>query len=142
MFRGRFLAFNLTAPGPREASDYGTRAAGTGTPRPRGKPSRDERSLAQPVVVVTGEIDQDNAQVLPRGLAAAVHTGTRRLVVDVSALCDSRGLHVLVELRRDAVAAGRTVVVPGRAVRRLLEIIETAFLFRGDDESGGGFTGR
>lgn len=94
------------------------------------------------MVVVTGEIDQDNAQVLPRGLAAAVHTGTRRLVVDVSALCDSRGLHVLVELRRDAVAAGRTVVVPGRAVRRLLEIIETAFLFRGDDESGGGFTGR
>ncbi|WP_354644826.1 STAS domain-containing protein [Kitasatospora camelliae] len=85
--------------------------------------------------VVTGEIDQDNADVLRRRLSAALRAGTGRLVVDMTGVefCDSRGLHTLVAVRHEALAVGRTMtVVPSPIVRRLLEITDTLPLFQAE----------
>ncbi|MEV7728868.1 STAS domain-containing protein [Streptomyces sp. NPDC087917] len=82
---------------------------------------------------VRGEIDLADAVVFREQLTAALHASRRGIDVDLSAVtfCDSSGLHVLLDLNREAVEAGKSLVLfsLSRPVARLLEITDTRHLF-------------
>ncbi|MGW6577643.1 STAS domain-containing protein [Streptomyces sp. NPDC054945] len=79
-----------------------------------------QRALAR----VSGEIDMDGAGQLREDLIAALSAAPGGLDVDMAAVtfCDSSGLHVLLDLDRQAQQAGKTLVLTAlsRPVARLL----------------------
>ncbi|MGZ9928778.1 anti-sigma factor antagonist [Streptomyces sp. NC-S4] len=75
---------------------------------------------------VSGEIDMDDAGRLRQELTAALSEGPSGLDVDLTAVtfCDSSGLHVLLDLDRQAQQAGKSLALTAlsRPVARLLRI--------------------
>ncbi|WP_185893872.1 STAS domain-containing protein [Streptomyces sp. WAC05950] len=75
---------------------------------------------------VSGEIDMDGAGQLRADLTAALCASPGGLDVDLAAVtfCDSSGLHVLLDLDREAKQAGKSLVLTAlsRPVARLLRI--------------------
>ncbi|MFF0473547.1 anti-sigma factor antagonist [Streptomyces sp. NPDC004284] len=75
---------------------------------------------------VRGEIDMDDADHLREDLTAALSGGRGGLDVDLAAVtfCDSSGLHVLLDLNRQALQEGKTLVLTAlsRPVARLLRL--------------------
>ncbi|MFJ8209365.1 STAS domain-containing protein [Streptomyces sp. NPDC096033] len=73
-----------------------------------------------------GEIDAEDADGLRGRLTAALDSSRHGLDVDLSAVtfCDSSGLHILLDLHRRALSAGKTFVLtaPSRPVARLLRL--------------------
>ncbi|MFF5583367.1 STAS domain-containing protein [Streptomyces hygroscopicus] len=86
------------------------------------------------VVVVLGEVDYETAPALATALREALRTSGEGVDADLSAVrfWDCSGLNVLLRLRREALAVGKTITVrsPSRAVRRVLTLTGTAPLFR------------
>ena len=78
------------------------------------------------VVAAPEEIDITNVPALQAALLQAAAAGPPALVVDMTRtrFCDSAGLRVLVDAHKQALAAGRALLlaVPAAAVLRVLEI--------------------
>ncbi|MFE4633594.1 STAS domain-containing protein [Streptomyces sp. NPDC056773] len=78
---------------------------------------------------VRGEIDMDDADGLRKNLTTALVSSRDGLDVDLSAVtfCDSSGLHVLLDLNRLALEAGKSLVLTAlsRPVARLLRLTGT-----------------
>lgn len=78
------------------------------------------------VARVSGEIDMDDATDLREELTAALTASPSGLDVDLTAVtfCDSSGLHVLLDLNRLALDAGKSLVLTSlsRPVARLLSL--------------------
>ncbi|MFE2916999.1 STAS domain-containing protein [Kitasatospora indigofera] len=97
-------------------------------------------SLVGPVVVVTGELDQDSAPDLHTaiGRALSLRPVPPVLVVDLAAVtfCDSSGLNALVQGRIEAERQSTVVHLarPAAAVTRLLEITGADRIFRIDTD--------
>ncbi|MGW6918986.1 STAS domain-containing protein [Kitasatospora sp. NPDC054939] len=121
--------------------------AGPGAPAARplwgmrsgnGRLRADLETAADGAVVgrVAGELDHDSAPELRRALTAALHSGPVGLLLDLSGVtfCDSAGLEVLLRIRREAAAAGRTfgLGTVGERVGRLLDLTETRSLLVAD----------
>ncbi|MFB7257500.1 STAS domain-containing protein [Streptomyces nojiriensis] len=83
-------------------------------------------------VVVSGEIDFDNATFLRRALLAALVSHRATLLVDLERVtfCDCAGLNTLLAARRAALRAGRGlhITAAGRRVERLLALTDTRSL--------------
>ncbi|MCX4804555.1 STAS domain-containing protein [Streptomyces sp. NBC_01214] len=83
-------------------------------------------------VVVSGEIDFDNATFLRRALLAALVSHRATLLVDLERVtfCDCAGLNALLTARHTALRAGRTLYITaaGRRVERLLTLTDTRSL--------------
>ncbi|MEU1908921.1 STAS domain-containing protein [Streptomyces hygroscopicus] len=86
------------------------------------------------VVVVLGEVDYETAPALATALREALRTSGEGVDADLRAVrfWDCSGLNVLLRLRREALAVGKTITVrsPSRVVRRVLTLTGTAPLFR------------
>ncbi|MFG2487643.1 MULTISPECIES: STAS domain-containing protein [Streptomyces] len=84
-------------------------------------------------VVVSGEIDFENAAVLREVLLAALVSHRTALLVDLERVtfCDCAGLNALLAARHAALRAGRSlrITAAGRRVQRLLDITATRSLF-------------
>ncbi|WP_060180797.1 MULTISPECIES: STAS domain-containing protein [unclassified Streptomyces] len=84
-------------------------------------------------VVVSGEIDLDNAVFLRQVLLTALvsHRGTLLVDLDRVAFCDCAGLNTLLAARCAALRAGRglRITAAGRRVERLLDLTGTRSLF-------------
>ena len=78
------------------------------------------------VLRLVGELDLSDAERASRVAAGAIAAGSGPFVVDLSELtyCDSSGIKVLLEIKRRACAAGRTVILrhPHARVRRVLDL--------------------
>ncbi|MFI7174962.1 MULTISPECIES: STAS domain-containing protein [Streptomyces] len=83
-------------------------------------------------VVVTGEIDFDNATVLREVLLAALVSHRTTLLIDLGRVtfCDCAGLNTLLTVRHAALQAGRGlhITAAGRRVERLLTLTDTRTL--------------
>ncbi|MGW3322278.1 STAS domain-containing protein [Streptomyces virginiae] len=86
-------------------------------------------------VVVSGEIDFDNAMFLRRALLAALVSHRATLLVDLERVtfCDCAGLNALLAARHAARQAGRSlhITVAGLRVERLLNLTDTRSLLAG-----------
>ncbi|MGW6617284.1 STAS domain-containing protein [Streptomyces erythrochromogenes] len=84
-------------------------------------------------VVVSGEIDFDNAAFLRRVLLTALVAHCGALLVDLERVtfCDCAGLNTLLAARCAALRAGRglRITAAGRQVERLLNLTATRPLF-------------
>jgi anti-sigma B factor antagonist len=77
------------------------------------------------VVTLPAEIDASNDGLVEEELASALSDGLAVLVADGTrtTFCSSSGMSVLIRVHRQAAAAGtRLRVVPGPAVRRILDL--------------------
>ncbi|MEU4130391.1 STAS domain-containing protein [Streptomyces wuyuanensis] len=96
-------------------------------------------SGARATVTVCGHITGLDAEALSNTLVSALMEFREGLSLDLSEVsyCDAAGLRVLLDVREQGLAAGRTVVVAaaGGFMRRLLETTGTAELFATDPES-------
>ncbi|MFF4448826.1 STAS domain-containing protein [Streptomyces sp. NPDC001502] len=83
-------------------------------------------------VVVSGEIDFDNATFLCEALLAALFSQRATLLVDLERVtfCDCAGLNTLLTARHAALQAGRSlhITAAGRRVERLLDLTDTRSL--------------
>ncbi len=83
-------------------------------------------------VVVSGEIDFENATCLREVLLAALLSHRATLLVDLERVtfCDCAGLNTLLTARRAALRAGRSlhITAAGRRVERLLNLTDTRSL--------------
>ncbi|WKD36681.1 STAS domain-containing protein [Streptomyces xanthophaeus] len=83
-------------------------------------------------VVVSGEIDFDNAMFLRRALLAALVSQRATLLLDLERVtfCDCAGLNTLLTARHAALRAGRGlhITAAGRRVERLLNLTDTRSL--------------
>ncbi|WP_327732771.1 STAS domain-containing protein [Streptomyces nojiriensis] len=83
-------------------------------------------------VVVSGEIDFDNATFLREALLAALVSHRATLFVDLGRVtfCDCAGLNTLLTARHVALQAGRSlrITAEGRRVGRLLNLTDTRSL--------------
>ncbi|MFF3674547.1 STAS domain-containing protein [Streptomyces sp. NPDC002120] len=83
-------------------------------------------------VLVSGEIDFDNATLLGEVLLAALASHRATLLVDLEQVtfCDCAGLNILLTARRAALRAGRGlhVTAAGCRVERLLNLTDTRSL--------------
>jgi anti-anti-sigma factor len=90
-------------------------------------------------VLLRGEIDLSNVEVLAAELDAALAETSERLVVDMSgvAFCDSLGFSTLIKSWRAATASGRDFVLarPAQPVRRILEMMGISTVIKIVDES-------
>jgi anti-anti-sigma factor len=86
------------------------------------------------IVVLPAELDYSNADPAGRELAAAVASGARVVIADLTAttFCDSPGARMLWRAHNQAVAkqVDLRLVVTSAAVRRVLEIMELDDLLR------------
>jgi anti-sigma B factor antagonist len=96
------------------------------------------------VVRFTGELDLCGvSRAKEAGLAALSRLGSdgSPLVIDLSelAFCDSRGLHALVDIRKQADANGHAVVLrrPNGMLRRMLALTGLDDLFTIDEAPSG-----
>lgn len=84
-------------------------------------------------VVVSGEIDLDNAAFLGQVLLTALVSHRGALLVDLEQVtfCDCAGLNTLLSARHAALQASRDlrITAAGRRVERLLDLTGTRFLF-------------
>lgn len=84
-------------------------------------------------VTVRGELDFRSGDRLRAGLGAALAGSTRGLDLDLGGLdfCDCSGLNVLLDLRRVALAQGKTVVIrtSNPVIDRLLTLLGAQGLF-------------
>ncbi|MFE2167747.1 STAS domain-containing protein [Streptomyces sp. NPDC059447] len=84
-------------------------------------------------VVVSGEIDLDNAAFVRQVLLTALvsHRGTLLVDLERVTFCDCAGLNTLLTARRAALRAGRglRITTAGRRVERLLNLTGTRPLF-------------
>ncbi|MFB6619381.1 STAS domain-containing protein [Streptomyces sp. NPDC056367] len=75
---------------------------------------------------VSGEIDMDDADGLRGDLVSALESSPDGMDVDLSAVtfCDTTGLHILLDLHRLALEAGKSLVLTAlsRPVARLLRV--------------------
>ncbi|MEV7618418.1 STAS domain-containing protein [Streptomyces sp. NPDC089799] len=104
------------------------------TSRPERQPGRTDDAIAvvieegpgRTVARVSGEIDMDAAAGLREDLGAALASSRDGLDLDLAAVtfCDSSGLHVLLDLNRMALEAGKSLALTAlsRPVARLLRI--------------------
>ncbi|MFD7558844.1 STAS domain-containing protein [Streptomyces sp. NPDC059835] len=80
-------------------------------------------------VVVSGEINLDNAALLRRVLLTALvsHRGTLLVDLERVTFCDCAGLNTLLTARHAALKAGRglRITAAGRRVERLLDLTGT-----------------
>lgn len=97
---------------------------------------------ARVVVVVRGELDYDAIAPLTYTLRNALHRSVRGVDVDLRAVrfWDCSALNVLLRLRQEALADGRTVAIrsPSPIVKRVLALTGTSPLFahsRGEAET-------
>jgi anti-sigma B factor antagonist len=78
------------------------------------------------VVVLPGEIDVSNAQLVLAALAAVIRRGVRLVVVDMSGtvFCDCSGVAAFAAAWRQAATAGTDlrIVITHRQVQRLFEL--------------------
>ncbi|MFF4746575.1 STAS domain-containing protein [Streptomyces chengbuensis] len=85
------------------------------------------------VMVIRGELDHDTAPALRRALQEALARSRSGLEIDLRAVpfLDCSGLNVLLRLRREAQAHGKSLELGPRspAVTRLLALSGTASLF-------------
>ncbi|WP_051838296.1 STAS domain-containing protein [Streptomyces sp. NRRL F-2580] len=83
-------------------------------------------------VVVSGEVDFDNATLLRQVLLAALVSHRATLLVDLERVtfCDCAGLGTLLTARRAALRAGRSlqITAAGRRVERLMNLTDTRSL--------------
>ncbi|MCX4960208.1 STAS domain-containing protein [Streptomyces virginiae] len=83
-------------------------------------------------VVVSGELDFDNAVFLREALLAALFSHRATLLVDLERVnfCDCAGLNTLLTARDAALRAGRGlhITAAGRRVERLLNLTDTRAL--------------
>ncbi|MEV6840224.1 STAS domain-containing protein [Streptomyces sp. NPDC051133] len=122
-------AQSLTVPRPSPAGDGAGRR-----PLPPARVSASYTADGSRVrVTVTGELDRDAGTWLGHDLHEALAGSAGGLDLDLSGLdfCDCAGLRVLQELRRCALALGRTVVVRAGspAFDRLLHLLGAQELF-------------
>ncbi|MER5567205.1 STAS domain-containing protein [Streptomyces goshikiensis] len=84
-------------------------------------------------VVVSGEIDFDNAASLREVLLTALVSHRAMLLVDLERVtfCDCAGLNMLLAARHASLRAGRglRITAAGRQVERLLNLTATRSLF-------------
>ncbi|GHI74633.1 STAS domain-containing protein [Streptomyces spororaveus] len=84
-------------------------------------------------VVVSSEIDFDNATFLNEALLAAFFSHRATLLVDLERVtfCDCAGLNTLLTARHAALQSGRSlhITAEGRRVERLLNLTATRSLF-------------
>ncbi|CAL9577000.1 hypothetical protein SUDANB120_04970 [Streptomyces sp. enrichment culture] len=96
------------------------------TPHPENVAVVFEAGSQRVLARVSGEIDTDQAADLREELTAALAAGRTGLDVDLAGVtfCDSSGLHVLLDLHRLALQAGKTLVLTelSRPVDRLLHL--------------------
>jgi arginine decarboxylase len=94
------------------------------------------------LVTVRGELGPGDCDLLGRTVRAALAGPAHGVDLDLSAVgsCDCSVLNVLLTSRRQARAAGRTVVVTatGAAAERLMALTDTRSLFEPGQESGPG----
>ncbi|MFB6999280.1 STAS domain-containing protein [Streptomyces virginiae] len=92
-------------------------------------------------VVVSGEIDLEDAALLRKVLLAALVSHRAALLVDLERVtfCDCAGLNALLTARHAALQAGRglRITAAGRRVERLLDLTATRSLFMWDVSSEG-----
>jgi anti-anti-sigma factor len=92
------------------------------------------------LVTVRGELGPGDCELLGRTVRAALAGPAHGVDLDLSAVgfCDCSALDVLLTSRRQARAAGRTVVVTAAstAVERLMALTDTRSLFGPGQESG------
>lgn len=85
------------------------------------------------VLVLTGELEHDSAQVLREALDGCVREGPARILIDFAGVvfCDSTGLNVLLRARQEALAADRRLELCalGAQVARLFEMTGAADVF-------------
>ncbi|MFA7761754.1 STAS domain-containing protein [Streptomyces sp. NPDC048723] len=83
-------------------------------------------------IVVSGEIDFDNATFLQNALLAALFSHRATLLVDLQRVtfCDCAGLNTLLTARHAALQAGRSlhITAESRRVARLLNLTDTRTL--------------
>ena len=94
------------------------------------------------LVTVRGELCIDDCDALERTLSTALAGAARGVDLDLGALeCwDCSALNVLLAVRRQALAAGKTLTVTtaGAAAQRLLALTDTGALFTPSGRSGPG----
>ena len=91
------------------------------------------KDIAPVIVGLPGEIDVANVGHVYDLLSAALDTGTRVVVADLTGteFCDAAGVRLLVMIRGQAAARDaqlRLVVVPGALLRRLLVLLRADHL--------------
>jgi len=114
------MPFDISGPHPDSEADDRFRVTADVAP---------EESLLR----LTGELDHDTAPALREALARCEEARSARILVDCSGLvfCDSTGLNVLLEARRDASPRGAGVALVGMpgTVARIFEITGADTLF-------------
>ncbi|MBO3749679.1 STAS domain-containing protein [Streptosporangiaceae bacterium NEAU-GS5] len=93
----------------------------------------DRRDADLAVITVAGELDALSAPALTSTIAAEIHDGRIRLILDAARIqfCDSQGLWVLIQAMRKTAAAGGSfrLAAPAPGLRRLLTVTHVADAF-------------
>ncbi|MBG0850639.1 anti-sigma factor antagonist [Streptomyces spinoverrucosus] len=119
---------------------YSTQPAAPAAVPPRSLSIATQPDGARSVVVVRGELDLQAADELSDILRQALKSATEGIDLDMGGVtfCDCSALNVLLAIREQALADGRTVTIESHslATERLLSLTGTLSLFTAETDDG------